>query len=189
MVVLLFGAQPFVSACQAAPPEQPAAAAPEKSERGAPATTARPTNPTAPPAKSSSTAPPATPAIVPPGPTLDLSFGSARLSAHVADSPSERETGLMHVNTMSPDEGMVFAYPAPAPRFYWMKDTVLPLDIAFVGDNGRIVKLAQMAPGDTTLTPSGAPATWAVEANLGWFEAHSVNVGDEVAGLPGRAKE
>ncbi len=127
--------------------------------------------------------------VTPPGATTELSFAKARLSAHVADSPSEREQGLMHVNTMAANEGMVFAYAEPSARFFWMKNTPLPLDIAFVNAEQRIVKIAQMEPLSTVLTPSGAPITWVVEARAGWFAQNGVNVGDAVVGLPPRPKE
>lgn len=127
--------------------------------------------------------------VTPAGATTELSFAKARLSAHVADSPSEREQGLMHVNTMEINEGMVFAYPEPSARFFWMKNTPLPLDIAFVNAEERIVKIAQMEPNSTVLTPSGAPVTWVVEAHAGWFAQHGVRVGDVVVGLPPRPKE
>lgn len=128
-------------------------------------------------------------AVTPPGATTELSFAKARLSAHVADSPSEREQGLMHVNTMGPNEGMVFAYPEPSARFFWMKNTPLPLDIAFVNAAQRIVKIAQMEPNSTILTPSGEPVMWVVEAHAGWFGHNGVAVGDPIVGLPPIPKE
>lgn len=128
-------------------------------------------------------------AVRPSGATTELSFANARLSAHVADSPSEREQGLMHVNTMAANEGMVFAYAEPSARFFWMKNTPLPLDIAFINAEQRIVKIAQMEPNSTVLTPSGGPIVWVVEAHAGWFAQNGVKVGDGVAGLPPRPKE
>jgi uncharacterized membrane protein (UPF0127 family) len=124
-----------------------------------------------------------------PGERVDLTFGSSLLSAHVADTPKEREVGLMEVDALGTDEGMIFVYPAAAARYYWMKDTLLPLSIAFVGEDGRIVRIADMRPGDTTLTPSQKPAAYAVEAPQGWFGAHGVKEGDAVGGLPKASRE
>lgn len=124
-----------------------------------------------------------------PAATVSLEIGTARLSARVADDPQERERGLMHVQTMGQDEGMVFVYPEATPRFFWMKDTPLPLDIAFVGADERIIKIAQMKPLDTMLTPSDAPTLWVVEAHAGWFARVGAAVGDRIVGLPPRSQQ
>lgn len=115
---------------------------------------------------------------------MKLLFTSAALTVTVADEPSERERGLMGVTHLGVDDGMVFVYPEAAPRYFWMKDTPLPLSIAFVGADGRIVAISDMVPLSTALTPSRKPAMYAIEANQGWFLAHGVRVGDSVAGLP-----
>jgi uncharacterized membrane protein (UPF0127 family) len=124
-----------------------------------------------------------------PGERIDLVFGTSLLSAHIADTPAARETGLMRVDALGTDEGMIFVYPAAAPRFFWMKDTLIPLAIAFVGADGRVVGLAEMAVGDGKLTPSQKPAMYAVEAPQGWFASHGVRVGDVVGGLPPASAE
>ncbi len=120
---------------------------------------------------------------------MKLLFASAALTVSVADEPSEREQGLMGVTQLGVDEGMVFVYPEAAPRYFWMKDTPLPLSIAFVGADGRIVSISEMAPLSTALTPSRKPAMYAIEANQGWFSAHGVRVGDSVAGLPPASRQ
>lgn len=122
-------------------------------------------------------------AAVPPG-QVQLRFGEATLSARVADTPTERSHGLMGVTDLGADEGMVFVYADASPRYFWMKDTPTPLSIAFCDATGTVVSLADMAPLDTTLTPSGKPALYAIEARQGWFVAHGVRVGDLVVGLP-----
>ncbi|MSQ01768.1 MAG: DUF192 domain-containing protein [Myxococcales bacterium] len=122
-----------------------------------------------------------------PAETRDLNFGTHVLHVRVADAPKERAAGLMGVTDLAPDAGMVFAYPAASPRFFWMKDTPTPLSIAFCDAKGVIVTIADLEPLDTTLTPSHQPAMYAVEANKGWFAAHGVAVGDLVGGLPGPA--
>ena len=123
-----------------------------------------------------------------PAEVLPLRMNGATLRAYVADDPAEREQGLMGVTELGPDEGMVFVYPAPSARYFWMKDTPLPLSIAFCDATGKVVTLADMAPLNTTLPPSGAPVVYAVEANKGWFAAHEVHVGDTIVGLPGPSK-
>lgn len=81
--------------------------------------------------------------------------------------------------------GMIFVYPAEGPRSFWMKDTPLPLSIAFLDAEGRVVDLADLQPFDTSPVPSAAPAQYALEVPQGWFAAHGIGVGSRVTGLPG----
>lgn len=136
-------------------------------------------------------APVAVPAVVavPQGPTIPLRIGEATLSAEVADTDAERQLGLMHRDGLAPDHGMVFVYPDERPRGFWMRNTRIPLAIAFLDAQGRIVSLAEMAPFDERTTPSGRPAMYAVEMEQGWFQAHGVKVGAKVEGLPGPSRE
>lgn len=111
-------------------------------------------------------------------------MNGATLRAYVADDPAEREQGLMHVTELGADEGMVFVYPSPSVRYFWMKDTPLPLSIAFCDAAGKVLTLADMVPLNTALTPSGGPVVYAVETHKGWFAEHGVQVGDTLVGLP-----
>lgn len=122
-----------------------------------------------------------------PGEVVPLRVNGATLRAHVADDPAEREQGLMGVTTLEPDEGMVFVYPGVGLRYFWMKDTPTDLSIAFCDADGKVVHLAEMAALDTTLTSSGKPAMYVVEARQGWFVDHGVRVGDSLVGLPAAA--
>jgi hypothetical protein len=119
-----------------------------------------------------------------PGEVVPLRVQGATLRAHVADDPEEREQGLMGVTQLAPDEGMVFVYPSAGLRYFWMKDTPTALSIAFCDEAGKVLTLAEMAPLDTTLTPSVKPAMYVIEAKTGWFVDHGVRVGDTVVGLP-----
>jgi uncharacterized membrane protein (UPF0127 family) len=84
---------------------------------------------------------------------------------------------------------MVFVYPSEGRRAFWMKNTPLPLSIAFIDAQGRIVRIADMEPHDLTPVPSGRPAMYALEMPRGWFALRSVAVGDQVGGLPGPASK
>jgi uncharacterized membrane protein (UPF0127 family) len=86
---------------------------------------------------------------------------------------------------------MLFVFPDIAPRRFWMKDTPLPLSIAFIADDGRILETADMEPFDTNETRSREPARYALEVRRGWFEARGVKPGDRVHGLEraGRAED
>jgi uncharacterized membrane protein (UPF0127 family) len=115
---------------------------------------------------------------------LQLQIKDATLSVEIADEVEERSLGLMYRDTLAPDAGMLFVYPDSAPRSFWMKNTRIPLSIAFVDDSGKIVHLADMKPMDTHTTDSKLPARFALEVNQGWFAQHHVVVGDSIAGLP-----
>lgn len=102
----------------------------------------------------------------------------ATLMVEVARTPQEKATGLMNRRQMDPDRGMIFVWDRPAQSGFWMKDTYIPLSIAFIAANGAIVDIADMQP--LTMqphTPSG-PYIYAVEANQGWFASHGVKKGD-----------
>ncbi|MEZ4320074.1 MAG: DUF192 domain-containing protein [Myxococcota bacterium] len=99
----------------------------------------------------------------------------------------DRGRGLMHRASMAEDDGMLFIYPDSAPRSFWMKDTKLPLSIAFIDASGEIVKIADMSPLTTSSTKSIYPAKYALEMNQGWFERHQVAKGAKVTGIPSDA--
>ncbi|MGC6491809.1 MAG: DUF192 domain-containing protein [Myxococcota bacterium] len=113
-------------------------------------------------------------------PTTTLTLGEHTVLVEVADDPGERARGLMHRDTLAADEGMLFVYPDTEPRRFWMKDTRIPLSIAFLDASGRIVKISQMEAFSTKRTASLYPARFAIEMNRGWFEAHGVAVGQHV---------
>jgi hypothetical protein len=112
--------------------------------------------------------------------TVALAVAGHPFTAEVADEPAERERGLMARTAMGDDAGMLFVYPDAAPRAFYMRHTLLPLSIAYLDVDGVVVHLADMRPLCEDLVPSHAPATFALEANRGWFHAHGVQVGDRV---------
>jgi uncharacterized protein len=122
----------------------------------------------------------------PGAPDHDVSFttssgGSVRLDVWVADSEAERARGLMGVERLGPDEGMAFVYDEPNSGSFWMKDTLIPLSIAFVDGSGTIVTVEEMEPCTSDPCPtygSDAPYVLAIEANGGYFDRAGVGVGD-----------
>jgi uncharacterized membrane protein (UPF0127 family) len=111
-------------------------------------------------------------------------FDKATLQVDIADDDAERAQGLMGVARLPDDHGMAFVWDAPTDGTFWMKDTLIPLSIAFVGEDGRIVTLRDMAPceAEPCMTYAAtAPYVTAIEANAGWFDEHHVEVGDEVS--------
>lgn len=117
-------------------------------------------------------------------PTVVLDVAGHEVRAEVADDAAERQRGLMYRDTLGADDGMVFVYAEAQERSFWMKDTRIPLTIAWIAPGGAIVGLNDLTPFDLDPVPSGAPAMYALEMNRGWFAAHGVRTGDVVRGLP-----
>jgi uncharacterized protein len=114
--------------------------------------------------------------------------GERSLTVRIADAAEERRQGLMGVRELPANDGMAFVYDAPVSESFWMKDTPIPLAIAFVGEDGHILAIREMAPCPAepcSTYASPEPYIWAVEANSGWFSANGVVVGDEAALLEG----
>jgi uncharacterized protein len=110
------------------------------------------------------------------------------LAVRIADTDQERERGLMGVRDLPSEEGMAFLFDAPSTGSFSMKDTPIPLAIAFLDEDGHILGITEMLPCRTDPCPAYAapgPYTMAVEANGGWFGANAVRVGDEAVLLEG----
>jgi hypothetical protein len=105
-------------------------------------------------------------------------FGADTVEAEVARTAEEREQGLMFRESLAQGSGMLFVFEESAPRSFWMKDTYIPLDIAYMDESFRIVDIQQMTPEDTRTYDSAAPAMFALEVPVGWFSNHGIEVGD-----------
>jgi uncharacterized protein len=109
------------------------------------------------------------------------------LNVQVADDDASREQGLMGVTSIPENSGMAFTWTSPTDATFWMKDTLIPLSIAFVGQDGRIVTIKEMTPctaDPCTTYGADAPYTMALEANANWFEDNRVQVGDPATFTP-----
>jgi uncharacterized membrane protein (UPF0127 family) len=107
--------------------------------------------------------------------------GEAVLRVRIARTEDEREQGLMHVDSLPEDAGMAFVWDDPTDASFWMKDTLIPLSIAFVDASGRVESIREMRPCSSDPCPlytSDGPFVVAVEANAGWFDRHGIAVGD-----------
>ena len=114
---------------------------------------------------------------------IETASGDVRLRVQVADSPEEWTRGLMFVEELPPDEGMVFLHDEPINGMFHMKDTLIPLSLAVWGSNGRIRSMLDMEPCPEEPCRSYDPAAaWvgAVEVNQGFFDRRGVQVGDLV---------
>jgi uncharacterized membrane protein (UPF0127 family) len=108
---------------------------------------------------------------------------SVPLEVEIADSPEERATGLMNRSSLPEDRGMAFRFEEPTTSGFWMKDTLIPLSIAFWDEEERIVDILDMEPCPSEPCPTygpDVPYVGAVEVNVGWFERNGVRVGDRV---------
>jgi hypothetical protein len=117
-------------------------------------------------------------------PTVPLAINGNKLVAEVARTQEETSTGLMNRFSLKPDHGMLFVFDRAEPRSFWMKNTFIPLSIAFVAPDGRIVNIDDMAPQDETLHWSRGPAMYVIEMRKGWFAERGIRAGDRVSGLP-----
>ena len=117
-------------------------------------------------------------------PTTKLSIGKHTLTAELAASPAEQQTGLMNRFSLKPDHGMLFIYEQPQPLAFWMRNTYVALSIAFIGGDGRIVDIQDMQPQTEDTHWSRVPAQFALEMKKGWFAERGIVAGDTVKGLP-----
>ncbi len=117
-------------------------------------------------------------------PTTPLSAGVHNIVAQVAQNDEQRQTGLMHRKTMPAHEGMLFVFDAASVQCFWMKNTLLPLDIAFVADDGTIVNIDSMAPQTLASHCSKQPVRYVLEMNEGWFKKRNINAGFKLVGAP-----
>jgi uncharacterized membrane protein (UPF0127 family) len=133
---------------------------------------------------------PSAPDTLPPGFVRVLvAPGTAREAEAIAEivaTPEDRNRGLGMRESLPRDCGMLFVYPFPEPRTFWMKDCLIPLDIAFIGEDRRILNVETLPPGfgrpDAAIAraQSAGAAPFVLEMNSGWFAAHGVRAGDEV---------
>lgn len=119
--------------------------------------------------------------------TTTLTIRGHRLIVEIASTPAEREIGLMNRFSLQPDHGMLFVFERPQPLAFWMKNTYIPLSVAYVDERGRILNIEDMAPRDLSTHWSQGPALYAIEMRRGWFLEHGIGPGDSVGGLAPRA--
>jgi uncharacterized membrane protein (UPF0127 family) len=119
-------------------------------------------------------------------PTTTLTAGMHVIQAEVALTPEQQTMGMMFRREMGANEGMLFVYDAPYPLCFWMRNTLIPLTIAFIADDGRIVHTADMKPRDDTSHCTTEPVRYALEMNQGWFARRGLKKGDRLRGAPFR---
>ena len=119
-----------------------------------------------------------------PLPTLRLQVAGHPLKVEVVSTFEQRAVGLMFREKLGANDGMLFLYEDPGYQSMWMKNTLIPLSVAFIDSGGRILNIADMEPRTLDSHLSAGPALYAIETNRGWFAQRRIKPGDKVTGLP-----
>jgi uncharacterized membrane protein (UPF0127 family) len=118
-----------------------------------------------------------------PMPRMELTAGFHRIEAEVAANQKNRMQGLMHRRSMQPNEGMIFVFTQDERHCMWMRNTFLPLSVAFLDAEGRILNIEDMEPQTEDNHCAAAPARFALEMNKGWFAAKGIKPGQRIGGI------
>ncbi|QWD85035.1 DUF192 domain-containing protein [Polynucleobacter asymbioticus] len=117
-------------------------------------------------------------------PTIELKTGIYRIQAELADTPKAREVGLMNRTSMPTNSGMLFVFEQKAGHCFWMNNTKIPLSIAFIADDGKIVNIEEMQAETTNNHCPKAAVRYALEMNKQWFSERVIVPGTVIQGLP-----
>ncbi len=114
---------------------------------------------------------------------VTLKIGKQAVRAEIADTPQSREHGLMQRGHLCANCGMLFVFEKTGRYIFWMKDTPLPLSIAFIASDGAITNIAEMRPNTTDHHSANGDVLYALEMNSGWFARNGIKPGDRVLGV------
>lgn len=117
-------------------------------------------------------------------PIIELKTGIYRIQAELADTPKAREVGLMNRTSMPTNSGMLFIFEQKAGHCFWMNNTKIPLSIAFIADDGKIVNIEEMQAETTNNHCPKAAVRYALEMNKQWFSERIIVPGTAIQGLP-----
>lgn len=123
--------------------------------------------------------------LLDPLPTITFTLGHTEVEVEVAITDQETRQGLMYRESMPENHGMLFIYGQPRYLSFWMKNTLIPLSIAFIRDDGVISNIEKMEPSRGPFDPveryiSRYKCQYALEMNQGWFEQHGIQAGDQI---------
>ncbi len=116
-------------------------------------------------------------------PLFELTAGIHRIEAEVAHTQQTRMTGLMNRRVMPQQRGMLFVFDEVQQHCMWMKNTFIPLSVAFLDESGRIINVADMQPHNESNHCAAKPARYALEMNLGWFRSRNLGAGAAITGI------
>jgi uncharacterized membrane protein (UPF0127 family) len=111
-----------------------------------------------------------------------LKVGMHSIRAQLAITPMQRQIGLMHRREMPSHEGMLFVFDEPSQQCFWMRNTLIPLSIAFLAEDGTVVNIADMKPQSDESHCSARPVRFVLEMNQGWFAKRGVKPGTRIGG-------
>jgi uncharacterized membrane protein (UPF0127 family) len=111
-----------------------------------------------------------------------LKVGMHSIRAQLALTPLQRQIGLMHRREMPTHEGMLFVFDEPSQQCFWMRNTLIPLSIAFLANDGTVVNIADMQAQSDDSHCSARPVRFALEMNQGWFAKRGVKAGTRISG-------
>jgi len=117
-------------------------------------------------------------------PAIRLNAGIHNIQAEVARTAPEREIGLMFRTALGASDGMLFVFEQPGQQCFWMKNTLLPLAVAFIDDDGSIVNIDSMKPKTLDSHCSAKPVRYVLEMNEGWFAKRGIKAGTKLRGAP-----
>src|SRR5882757_6531892 len=117
-------------------------------------------------------------------PAIRLSTGMHVLQVQVAQTPEQQQIGLMFRKTMGTNEGMLFIFDEPRQQCFWMKNTLLPLSVAFIDDGGTVANIDDMKPQTLDSHCSAKPVRFVLEMNVGWFDKRGIKAGSKFLGEP-----
>ena len=117
-------------------------------------------------------------------PAIRLNAGIHNIQAEVAQTDVQRQIGLMNRPSMPANAGMLFVFDQPATQCFWMKNTLMPLSIAFVADDGTLVNIDEMKPQTLDSHCSTKPVRFVLEMNQGWFAKRGIKSGTRLQGAP-----
>ncbi|MBL8515777.1 MAG: DUF192 domain-containing protein [Betaproteobacteria bacterium] len=118
-----------------------------------------------------------------PLPTLTLTVEGHAVKAEVAATVESRTKGLMHREKLGKNDGMLFVFDELGYHAMWMKNTLIPLAVAFIDEQGKILNIAEMQPHSESTHAATGPARYALEMNAGWFKERNVGPGTKIKGL------
>jgi uncharacterized protein len=116
-------------------------------------------------------------------PVVELKAGMHLIRAEVAADFSTRAQGLMHRKSLAPNAGMLFIFDGAAPHCMWMKNTYIPLSVAFLDESGTIINIADMEPHSEQSHCATRPALYALEMTHGWFAQRGIKAGTKLGGV------
>ena len=117
-------------------------------------------------------------------PAIALNAGMYNIRAELAQTPLQREIGLMNRPSLPAASGMLFVFEEPATQCFWMKNTLIPLSVAFIADDGTVVNVDEMKAQTLNSHCSTQPVRYVLEMNQGWFKKRGIGPGSKLDGAP-----